>query len=173
MKKTAWLSGVLFILLSFAAGAVFAAEPGPGDRVGFLSLPRLLKETKAGQEASRQVEAVAKQKEDALKPMADALNRLKKELEESTGLSMDARRAKSDDYARAKKDYDRALQDARDEVQAKSQALTSEVYKKADGVVRAVAQRRNYSIILTNPTVMGYLDPRVDITDDVVTEMNK
>jgi len=152
------------------APIAFAADTG--DRVGYINLTRIMKETKAGQEASKQLTAADKAKAEILKPLAESVVRLKKEAED-TKSPLEARKKAADEYVQVKKDYDRSLQDARDELKTKEQALAAEVYKQADVVVKAVAQKRNYSIVLTNPQVMGYLDTRVEITDEVITEMNK
>lgn len=160
------------ILISALVLAPLANAADTGDRVGYISLARIMKETKAGQDATKALADMDKAKAEGLKPLADTVVRLKKDAED-TKKSLDVRKKAADDYAQAKKDYDRAYQDAKDELKAKEQALAADVYRQADVVVKMVAQKRNYSIILTNPQVMGYLDPRVDITDDVVKEMNK
>lgn len=170
MKKATYLIGAVLLLALVSAPAAFAADAA--DRVGYINLSRIMKETKAGQEATRQLVDADKARAETLKPLAEAVVRLKKEAEDAKS-PMDARKKAADEYGQAKKDYDRALQDAREELKAKDQSLAAEVYKKADEVVKKVAQKRNYSIIIKDPTVMGYLDPRVDITEDVIKEMNK
>ena len=38
---------------------------------------------------------------------------------------------------------------------------------------KKVAKRNGYTIILKDPNAIGYLDPAVDITDEVLKELNK
>ncbi|MBI5843380.1 MAG: OmpH family outer membrane protein [Deltaproteobacteria bacterium] len=170
MKKATYVIGAVLLLALVSAPAAFAADAG--DRVGYVSLQRIMKETKVGQEAAKLLFDADKAKAESLKPLAESVVRLKKEAEDAKS-PMDARKKAADEYAQAKKDYDRALQDAREELKAKDQALAGDVYKKADDVVKKVAQKRNYSIVIKDPTVMGFLDPRVDITEEVIKEMNK
>lgn len=170
MKKATYVIAAILLFALVFAPAALAADAA--DRVGYVNLTRMMKETRVGQEASKQLVEADKAKAETLKPLAESVVRLKKEAEDVKS-PMDARKKAADDYVQAKKDYDRALQDAREELKAKDQSLAAEVYKKADEVVKRVAQKRNFSIILKDPTVMGYLDSRVDITEDVVKEMNK
>jgi Skp family chaperone for outer membrane proteins len=39
--------------------------------------------------------------------------------------------------------------------------------------LKKVAKRLNYTIILKDAAPIGYLDPSVDITDEVIKELNK
>jgi len=40
-------------------------------------------------------------------------------------------------------------------------------------VLKRVAKKRKYTIILKDPKADGYLDPSVDITDEVLKGLNK
>jgi len=47
------------------------------------------------------------------------------------------------------------------------------ILQKADDVLKKVAKRKKFTIILKDPNAIGYLDKKVDITDDVLKELNK
>ncbi|MBN2285922.1 MAG: hypothetical protein JXI43_05700 [Tissierellales bacterium] len=51
--------------------------------------------------------------------------------------------------------------------------LKSIILKKADVIFKKIAKENNYSIVIKDPDIVGYLSPEVDITDIIIKEMNK
>ena len=83
------------------------------------------------------------------------------------------KRDKIQDLNRTSKDYQRLLADAREDIASEDRGLVAFILEKADSVLKSVAKKNNYSIILKDPNAIGYLDPGVDITDEVLKELNK
>jgi outer membrane protein len=63
--------------------------------------------------------------------------------------------------------------DAKDEIEKQNRDLVAGILKKADGILKSIAKKRGFGIILKDPKVVGYLDPDLDITDDVLKALNK
>ena len=64
--------------------------------------------------------------------------------------------------------------DAREDITREDRQLVAIILQKADGVLKRVAKRKKYTIILMDPPkTVGYVDPKVDITDDVLKVLNK
>ncbi|CAD7848633.1 MAG: hypothetical protein [Olavius algarvensis Delta 4 endosymbiont] len=71
------------------------------------------------------------------------------------------------------KDFQRMVADAKEDISREDRELVALILKKADGVLKKIAKKKKYSIILKDPNAIGYLDPDVDITDLVLKELNK
>ncbi|MEA3279491.1 MAG: OmpH family outer membrane protein, partial [Thermodesulfobacteriota bacterium] len=70
-------------------------------------------------------------------------------------------------------DYQRLLADAKEDILKEDREVVSIILQKADNVLKKVAKKKKYTIILKDPNAIGYLDPKIDITDDVLEELNK
>ena len=71
------------------------------------------------------------------------------------------------------KDYQRMVADAKEDISREDRELVALILKKADSVLKKIAKKKKFSIILKDPNAVGYLDPDVDITDLVLKELNR
>jgi len=71
------------------------------------------------------------------------------------------------------KDYQRMVADAKEDISREDRELVALILKKADDILKKVAKKKRFSIILKDPNAIGYLDPDVDITDLVLKELDK
>jgi outer membrane protein len=161
----------------FGLGALFlmtAAAASAADKVGYINLQRLVSESKTGKEAREDIQKMRKAKEDELTRRLESLNKMKDELNENWE-KLDARtqRDRRAELKRAYEDYQKMLNDAKEDILREDRELVSIILQRADGVLKKVAKRNGYTIILKDPNAIGYLDPAVDITDEVLKELNK
>jgi outer membrane protein len=161
----------------FGLGALFlmtAAAASAADKVGYINLQRLVSESKTGKEAREDIQKMRKAKEDELTRRLESLNKMKDELNENWE-KLDARtqRDRRAELKRAYEDYQKILNDAKEDILREDRELVSIILQRADGVLKKVAKRNGYTIILKDPNAIGYLDPAVDITDEVLKELNK
>ena len=63
--------------------------------------------------------------------------------------------------------------DAKEDISREDRELVALILKKADDILKKVAKKKRFSIILKDPNAIGYLDPDVDITDLVLKELDK
>ena len=144
------------------------------DRVGFINLQRLVNESAMGKTARADIEKMRSEKEAMLKTKLKEINDLK-DLINKEGAKMDAaaRRDKAQALNRANKEYQRLVDDAKEDITNEDKELVAIILQKADDVLKRVAKNKKFAIILKDPNAIGYLDPGVDITDDVLKELNK
>ena len=83
------------------------------------------------------------------------------------------RRNKVQTLNRSYKEYQRLVDDAKEDIANEDRELVSIILLEADAVLKNVAKKKGFAIILKDPNAVGYLDPKVDITDDVLKELNK
>ena len=157
-----------------AFGLTLCAVSHAGDKVGFINLQRLVNESKMGKAARADIQKMRKQREEIVSNKLWEVNNLKSLLTEK-GASMDPveKRNKIEALRRVYKEYQRLLADAKEDILREDRELVAIILKKADGVLKRVAKKRKYTIILKDPKAIGYLDPSVDITDEVLKGLNK
>jgi outer membrane protein len=160
-----WLGAVLLASAAAAAAA---------DKVGYINLQRLVSESMIGQEAREDIQNMRKAKEEDLKQRLESLNQMKDELNRNWDeLDPRDRRDHRAELKRAYEDYQKLVNDAKEDILREDREVVAIILQKADGVLKQVARKNGYSIILKDPNAIGYLDPEVDITDDVLKELNK
>jgi len=162
----------------YEAGKITQTErpttAGALKKVGFIDLQRLVNESKMGQAAQRDLQKVRQQKEALVAAKLREVNELR-ELIDKEGDKMSPRQKHDKQLALQKlnKVHQRLVSDVKEDILREDRVLVSIILQKADGVLKEVAKRLNYTIILKDASVIGYLDPKVDITDEVIKELNK
>jgi outer membrane protein len=159
---------VFFIAASSFSGA-FAA-----DKVGYINLQRLVNESKMGKDAKNDIEKLRKEKEAVLNFKLKEINSLKDHIRtNSDKMDLREKRDKTDALKVLYNDYQKLLNDAKEDIVREDRELVSIILKKADPILKKVAKKKKYGLILKDSNAIGYLDPDVDITDDVLKELNK
>ena len=88
-------------------------------------------------------------------------------------MSPQEKRKKQLAIQKTNKEYRRMVADVKEDILLEDRELVSIILQKADEILNKVAKRLNYTVILKDATAIGYLDPSVDITDEVIKELNK
>jgi len=168
------IRSLLAMTCCVAFGLTLCAVSHAGDKVGFINLQSLVNESKLGKAARADIQKMRKQREEIVSNKLWEVNNLKSLLTEK-GASMDPveKRNKIEALRRVYKEYQRLLADAKEDILREDRELVAIILKKADGVLKQVAKKRKYTIIIKDPKAIGYLDPSVDITDEVLKGLNK
>jgi len=169
------IKGFRPVLLALILGGLMAAGAAvAADKVGYINLHRLVNESDMGKEARRNILKLRRERERAVADRQKEINELK-DMINTRGAEMgpEEKQQKIEALQKAYKEYQRMVADAREDITREDRQLVAIILKKADGVLKKVAQRKEYTIILKDPDAIGYLDPKVDITEDVLAELNK
>jgi outer membrane protein len=144
------------------------------DKVGYINLQRLVNESKMGKAAKANIETLRQKKQTEIDNQLKEIQDLKAIVEKNGSLMGENNKAeKVEKLQRMYKNYKRMVADAKEELANEDSKLVSTILEKADGVLKQVAKKEKYSIILKDPDAIGYLDPKVDITDEVLRAFNK
>ena len=167
---------ILIIVCCVAVSMVLSMTSNvmAGDKVGYINLQRLVSESKMGKAASKDIQKLREQKEKIVSAKLREVNRLR-DLINNQGAMMTAAE-KSDvleNLQKAYKEYQRLVADAKEDIVRGDKKLVATILQKADEVLKKVAKKYKYTIIIKDPNAVGYLDPDVDITDKVIKELNK
>ncbi len=170
LKKLSLLA--LFLVMAFSSQAV--ALSFSGTKVGYVNLNRLVKESNMGQKATERLNELRQNKELDIREKVKEINAIKLELEAGVDdLKLEDKKDKVDDLNVLVKEYKRMQADAKEEIEKQNRDLVAEILKKADSILKNIAKKKGFGIILKDPKVVGYLDPDLDITDDVLKSLNK
>jgi len=168
-RKAVMVAIGLMAVLVWCAPQVFAA-----DKIGFINLQRLVNESKMGKAARDDLLKMRKQKEDAVSKKGEDIKKLRDEINaRGDKMAMQEKRDKLEVLQKAYKDYQRMVDDARDDIAREDKELVALILEKADPILKEVAKKNGFAIILKDPNAVGYLDPANDITNLVLTELNK
>ncbi len=137
-------------------------------------MQRLVNESKMGKAASADIRKMRAVKEAELNEKLKEINELKASLNnDGKDMAPTVRKNMIESLQRTYKDYQRLLADAKEDIAREDKELVAIILTKADGVLKKVAKKNKYTIILKDPNAIGYLDPGADITDLVLKELNK
>jgi len=154
-------------------GAVPEADAADG-KVGYINLNRLVRESEMGKKARADLVALRQQKELEVERKGQTLKLLREEIN-NRGAQMDAneKKEKVELLQKVYKEYQRLVADAKEDIVREDRELVATILRQADDILKTVAKKKKFSIILKDPNAIGYLDEEVDITDDVLKELNK
>jgi len=162
-------------IVFFVAAMVLIYVPSClAQQVGYINLQRLVSESKMGQSAKADIQKLRKAKEDDLAKKLKDINAKKDALNKDwEKLSPRDQRNRRADLKRDYEEYQRLVNEAKEDILREDREVVAIILQKADDVLKKVAKRKKFTIILKDPNAIGYLDKKVDITDDVLKELNK
>lgn len=164
---------ILVVLGSFLLNMCFVDWSFAQEKVGYINLQRLVSESKVGQKAKGDIETLRKKKETDLTKKLQQVNGLKELISTKADQMTQKERAdKLDEFQKANKEYQRLLADAKQDIKKEDRELVAAILAQADQILKEVAKKNKYAIILKDPNAIGYLDANVDITDKVIKELN-
>ena len=168
-------SRCLLVLFSLVlAGALFCPLLQAADKVGYINLQRLVSESEMGKAARADILKLRKEREASVTAKLKEINRLKEQVNtRGDTMPVDEKRDKIEALQKAYKEYQRMVADAKEDIGREDRQLVAIILSKADAVLKRVAKKQKYTIILKDPNAVGYLDPEVDITDNVLKELNR
>lgn len=156
-----------FMVMLFASTSISA------EKVGYINLQRLVNESKMGQAARADIQKMRAGKEAEVTKKLKDINQLKDDINKNREkMKITERRDKIEILQKAYKEYQRMVADAKEDITREDKELVTIILQKADGVLKGVAKKNGYAIILKDPNALGYLAPEADITDLVLKELN-
>jgi len=166
-------------LLALAAGWVMGvswsaqpvqAQSGPGARVAFVDVQRVLARSSAGVAAREQLEREKAAMQKQVDGHRGELEKLRDELEKKGQLlSADVRREKQDTLERKVRDVRRLVDDLQKELQKKEQDLLAKVLQDVSGVVQRYGKEKGLTLIVEKRGAsVVYGAPEADVTDEIV-----
>ncbi len=142
-------------------------------KVGYINLQRLVNESKMGKNAREDIAKLREKKEKEVTRRQEEITKLRDRINEDDDMSSGRRQQRVEDLQKLYKEYQRLVQDAKEDIVREDRQLVQIILEKADGVLKKVAKDKEFTIILKDPNAVGYLDASVDITEDVLKELDR
>jgi len=165
---------LLVILGCIVLAMVWCTASFAAEKVGYINLQRLVNESKMGKDAKADILKMRETKQAVLNKKLADINKLRDFInQKGDKLVAGDRRDKVELLQKMYKDYQRLVADAKEDITREDRQLVAIILEKANDILKKVAKKKKYGIILKDPNTIGYLDPDVDITDLVLKELNK
>ena len=172
MKR--WLVCWSMVAVGLWGGAAGAADE---VKVGYVDAQQVLDRAKSGQVSKEQLEQYVKSRQQLIDVDEEEIRRLEGELKKQASvLSPEAQQEKQEVFQRKLGAYQRRASELSKEVQDKRTEVLKAFNAKLTQVVRRVAEREGYAIVLDKEQEGGvvlYAREQMSLTDAVVAELDR
>jgi outer membrane protein len=164
---------IITLILALSIPLASAALGADGPKLGSVDIQKVLLLSDAGKEAKEQLAGKANKFEGEKNAREEELRKLKAELErQNVVLADDARKAKEQNFMQKRKELDRFLKDAQEEMQAKNDELTNRIVDEVVKIIQEYGRKNGYTIVFVKNEGMIYVDEKADLTDEVLKAFN-
>lgn len=141
-------------------------------RVGFVNPQVIVSESEIGKLAQDDLARLGRLKDARIRKSAKQINELKAQIDQGL-LSEKERDMREEQLKRQLRAHEKLVTDSNLELREQERRLIEFIMKRADRILRSLAESRGFSMILTDPEAIGYIDLSVDLTDEVLKELDK
>ena len=168
------LTGIIILALaifSFQLGAA-AAET---LKIGVLDLQKCIQESNEGKRIAESLNKIQTGMVEEIKKKEQELRDMQSDLEkQSLMLSPEAKEDRVKEFEKKQREYNYSVQDVREDMQKAETDARISILGILSGVVETIAKQKNFDLITEkqNGGVL-YVSEGMDITDEVIVELNK
>lgn len=143
-------------------------------KVGIMNVQKVLTKSKAGATAKEKFQEKVKEYEGKFKDEQDALIALKSEIEKKGSLwSKEKKEEKMLEFNKKRREAETKAEDARLELKKLQDKELEPILKAMEKVVIDYGKKNNFTVILDSKSGIVYFDQAIDISDDLIVEMDK
>jgi len=168
------LTGIIILVLTLISLQISAAAAEP-LKVGVLDLQRCIQESNEGKRIAETLKKKQTEMQKDLDAKQQELLEMQKDMEkQSLMLSMDAKEDRQKDFEKKRRDLAYLIQDSNEEMKKAEQDARNDILRILGGVLEKIANEKKFDLITerANGGVL-YVSKALDITDEVVVELNK
>ena len=156
----------LALALTLGVGVAHAQEA----RIAAVNSDRILRESAAAKAAQVKLEAEFAKRDKDLADMAQKLKSMSDSLDKNgASMSPTDRAQKQRDLSQLDTDFQRKQREFREDLNQRRNEELAQVLERANRVIRSIAEQRKYDLIVQEAV---YVNPRIDITDEVLKALN-
>ncbi|WP_394699739.1 OmpH family outer membrane protein [uncultured Pseudodesulfovibrio sp.] len=141
------------------------------SKVGFVNPQRIINESKIGRVAQEDLARLGREKDRRVRESLAVVESLQEGLKAET-MSVTEQQSKEEEMRLAVRDYERLVKNSNMEIQSEERRLIQFVMRRADSLLRDIAREMGFTMILTDPEIVGFVADSMDITDRVIHELN-
>ncbi len=159
-------------LASILAGIPLAAQEVTGQKIGVFNADRIMAESQPGQQALALFNQLRDQRLGELAVQQDQINALQQQAISVAPGSADAVRLQRE-VENSMLRLERLQQDVQQELGLRQNELTSEITQVIGEIIDVMGEEEGFTLIF-NAIQSGlvYLDPTLDITDEIIQRVN-
>ena len=166
-----------YILSILMTGAIYLLSSGNAlsadVKIGVIDTQRILKESKAANNARAVFLKDVEQKRKQLLEKQNEVQAMDEELKkEAKDMTPQARREKADELDNELKELKRLKSDLEEELKKKDMELTQKLLAEIREIVNEYSKKEKYTIILEKRTLIAF-DEAIDITDKIMAILDK
>lgn len=166
-----------YVWPALCLAAAMCAQAQTGGKVAVINVQGAIVATKDGQKAAAELQAKAAPKQKELEGKQNDINSLQDQLNKGQNtLSEGTKNELYRNIEQKKKNLQRDVQDASDEMDQEQQKILQQLGQKILAVIEKYARDQGYTLVLdvSNPqTPVMYASPTIDITKEIVDLYDK
>ncbi|XPV77497.1 MAG: OmpH family outer membrane protein [Desulfovibrio sp.] len=140
-------------------------------RVGFIDPQRIITESKVGKVAQTDIMRIGRQKDERIQAVVRQIKQLQSQIDQKN-MSGAQKNVAESRLNLLLQEHDLLIEKSNFILQKEESDLYRFIVRKADKILRAIAQEHGYDLIITDPGVVGYVSHGVDITDEVIRALD-
>lgn len=173
MKSTRVTLSRMGVSVAFAAlaAASFALPAAAQEaRIAAVNSERILRDSQPAKAAQAKLEAEFAKRDRDLQDTAAKLKTMSDKLDKDSAVLADADRTRRQrELSDLDRDFQRKQREFREDLNQRRNEELAQVLERANRVIRSIAEQRKYDLIVQEAV---YVNPRIDITDDVLKALN-
>ncbi|MGO4302346.1 MULTISPECIES: OmpH family outer membrane protein [unclassified Cupriavidus] len=157
---------------ALAAAALCAAAPAMAQeaRIAAVNSERILRDSVPAKAAQVKLEQEFSKRDRELQDMAQKIKGMADKLDKDTAVLADSdRQRRQREVADLDREFQRKQREFREDLNQRRNEELAQVLERANRVIRQLAEQRKYDLIVQEAV---YVNPRIDITDDVMKALN-
>ena len=139
-------------------------------RIAAVNSERILRDSQPAKAAQAKLEAEFAKRDRDLQDTAAKLKTMSDKLDKDSAVLADADRTRRQrELSDLDRDFQRKQREFREDLNQRRNEELAQVLERANRVIRSIAEQRKYDLIVQEAV---YVNPRIDITDDVLKALN-
>lgn len=141
------------------------------SKVGFVNPQRIINESRIGRIAQEDLANLGQEKDRRVREALDEVEELRALLDTPTITSPQETEVEKG-LRIAIRQYEKLVEQSNLDIQAEERRLIQFVMRQADVILQQVAKERGFTMILTDPEIIGFVSNTMDVTDRVIRELD-
>ena len=163
MKPMSRIVTSVVAVVALAAGNPVLAE----TKIGFVNSQKIVNEAPQAARAKKRIEKDFEKRDQDLQRIAKELQAKQEALEKNAlAMSETDRRTKEREFADMNRDFQRRQREFREDLSQRQNEEMAAIFDRVNKAIRQIAETEKYDIIFQDAV---YANPRIDITDKVLT----
>jgi outer membrane protein len=161
------------LIAALASLPILGASPvahGQEQKIGFVSLERILRDSAPAAAAKKKIEAEFQKRDQEMSRLAEQLKRRQETFEKNGATMSDSERTRNQrEIPDLDRDFQRRQREYREDLTQRQNEELSTVIERANRAVRQLAEAEKFDVILQEAV---WASPRIDVTDRVIKSLS-